>query len=142
MGKQNAIPGTLTGGFVQPDRSYIVDDSTIVLATVEIDTAAVDSGNTDLRTTYLRAGLGLGKVTASGKYKEYDDGDTDGTEDLVAILNEDVDMLDINGTALAGPIMATVVIAGYVDADKIIGIDANGKADLRLLNGWFLLEDF
>ena len=142
MGKQNANPGTISYGYTSPDRSYIVDDKTIIKATVRINASAADAGNTTLRTTYLRAGLGLGKITATGQYKEYNAGGSDGSETLVGILDEDVDTLDDAGNALTAPIMADIIIGGYVDADKIILIDAAGKTDLRNAGGWTLLEDF
>ena len=141
MAKQNAIPGVISYGYTTPSRKYIVDGESILIASVEIDPASRDAGNTTLRTTYLRAGLGLGKVTANGDYKEYDNGNSDGTETLAAILNEDVDVLDPAGNAITTPIMAAVVIGGYIDADEIIGIDAAGKTDLRNAGGWTLVED-
>lgn len=92
---------------------------------VTIDSTARDSGNTP--TTKLRAGLCLGKVTATGKYKEYDNGDVDGTETLVGILLAEVNLLDDDATAQ--DTLGRALIHGYVDESALVGIDANGKAD-------------
>lgn len=137
----NAIPGTLTGPYMTPNRRFVVDDKSIRLASVEIDTTARDAGNTTYRTTFLRQSLALGKVTATGKYKEYAPAAGDGTETIDAILNENVDLLDPWGVAFAGPVMATVVIGGYIDADQVLLIDAAGKTDLRTA-GFLLVEDY
>ena len=141
MAKTNHLQGTLTGPYNEPNRAYIVNDATLERVAVEILPAARDAGNTAFRTTYLRQGLCLGKVTASGKYKEYDDGDSDGTQTVAAILDEDVDVLDEFGNAVTGAIVAAVIIKGFLDADHLIGIDANGKADLRTA-GFMLKEDY
>lgn len=141
MAKTNHITGTLTGPFNTPDRAYIVNDATLERVAVEIDAAARDADNTDFRTTYLRAGLVLGKVTANGDYKEYDNGNSDGTETAVAILDEDVDVLDEFGNAITDPIVAAVIIKGFVDADHLNGIDAAGKVELKSA-GFMLKEDY
>jgi len=104
---------------------YKLSDHAIVIG-VTIDSAARDSGNTP--TTTLRKGLVLGKVTASGKYKEYDDAAIDGTETAVCILDDEVKVVDEDGNAADAA--ATGLIHGYVDESDLIGIDANGKTDL------------
>lgn len=51
----------------------------------------------------LLAGTVLGKITASGKYKPYDDDAADGTQTAVAILYADVDATsaDVKATVIA-----------------------------------------
>ena len=76
----------------------------------------------------LAAGTVLGKITASGKYTAYADGASDGSEAAAAILYDNVD-------ASAGDKDA-VVIARFaeVSSDILTGSDANGVADLTVLN--------
>ena len=107
------------------DNEYKLSDHTIKVG-VTIDQAARDDDNTP--TTTLRKGLVLGKVTASGKYKEYDDNASDGTETAAGILDEEINLLDETGTAADS--QTTMIIHGYVDESELVGIDANGKSDL------------
>ena len=97
---------TLGGGFKKP---------------IVIVSTAVDSGNTGERTTKLRSGLVLGKITATGasqgKYKECAENASDGSQGAMGILYSKVDMLDADavaidslGTLLYGP--------SYVDSAK------------------------
>lgn len=50
----------------------------------------------------LLAGTVLGKITASGKYKAYDNDNVDGTQTAVAVLLSDVDATsaDVNAVAV------------------------------------------
>lgn len=127
MAKTSHIQGTLSGPYNQPDRSYIVNDATLERVTIEIDVAARDADNTTYRTTYLRAGLGL--ALATGKGIDY----VDVTRDpCVYILDEDVDLEDEFGNAVTGPVMATVLVAGFIDSANLnANVDAAGVTDLK-----------
>ena len=94
---------------------------------ITIDEAAEDAANTP--TTTPRKGLVLGKITATGKYAQYDDNASDGTEVAACILADEVNLLDEEGNAQASHSVG--VIHGVVDESKLVGIDANGKADLK-----------
>lgn len=72
----------------------------------------------------LSAGTVLGKITASGKYGPYDDSAADGRQTAVGILGEDVD-------ATSSDVGTFMYIHCVVDTSKLIGIDANGKTDLK-----------
>lgn len=61
-----------------------------------IDGAARDAGNSP--TTVLRRGLLLGKVTATGQYKEWNPDGSDGSEYLAGILNVELRAQDFNAT--------------------------------------------
>jgi len=63
-----------------------------------IMSTARDSGSTP--TTTLRAGLVMGRITITDLWKEYDDGDSDGTNVARAILVKDVNLLNNAGTAV------------------------------------------
>lgn len=79
----------------------------------------------------LTAGTVLGKITASGKYKAYDDDNVDGSETAAAILAYTVDATSADVEAavifrLAEVKSSSIVWAGTNDAtDK-----TNGLADL------------
>jgi len=93
---------------------------------VVLDSTARDSGNSP--TTTLRKGLVLGKVTATGKYKEYDPSASDGTETARVILDDDVDLLD--ESAAAADTEGLGAFRGDFVASALIGLDAGAKADL------------
>ena len=107
------------------DNEYKLSDHGIKVA-VTVDSASADSGGSP--TTTLRKGLVLGKVTASGKFKQYNNAAADGTEVAAGILDDEVNLIDEAGTARDS--QATMLIHGFVKESKLHGIDANGKADL------------
>ena len=100
---------------------------------VIIDSTARDAGSTP--TTSLRAGLVLGRVTVTGRWKEYDDGDSDGTNVARGVLLEDVSLLNKAGTAVN--VASAMHFGGFYDQDLLYGLDANGKADLKALHVTF-----
>jgi len=73
----------------------------------------------------LEAGTVLGKVTASGKYAAYDNAASDGTQTAVAILADKVD-------ATSSDQLAPAYIHGVFKESALVGLDAAGKADLKL----------
>ena len=85
-----------------------------------------DSGSTPATT--LRKGLVLGRVTATGKYKQYDDAASDGTEVAAGILDKEIDLLGDDGQAVDS--QATMLVHGLVAESGLYGIDAAGKGDL------------
>jgi hypothetical protein len=93
---------------------------------ITIDKTARDASNTP--TTTLRKGLVMGKITATGKYVQYSDAAQDGTQVARCILADEVNLLDEEGTAQDGHSVG--VVHGVVEEAKLIGLDANGKADL------------
>ena len=127
----NTFVGPVVGGYMTPSYAWIVNPDSLEDVAVQIDTTARDAGNTAYRTTYLRPGLVLGKVTATGRYKEYDDTDADGTEVAKGVLGQGVDLLDPLGVAKTEhPAGVRMVRQGHIDGALLIGADANGLADL------------
>lgn len=104
--------------------------------TADIVSTAVDSGNTP--TTLLRAGLILGKVTSTGQYKEYSPTGTDGSQQAVAVLPIEINMLDPY-TAAAANRVASVVICGPVRASSLVGLDNMSRKQLEA--GGILFDD-
>lgn len=131
--------GPVVGGYMTPSYNWIVNPDTLELAVVQVDNTARDAGNTTFRTTYLRPGLILGKVTATGRYKEYDNTDADGTETAKCILNQGVDLVDPLGVARTDhPAGISVAVGGHIDADLCYGVDSAGKVELAAAG--FLLK--
>lgn len=90
---------------------------------VVISGAARDAGNST--TTILRAGLLLGRITASGKWKEWNPTGTDGSQMIQGILEKSLNMQRMGANAdrylgniyVAGPIKATsLIIPGAASA--------------------------
>jgi hypothetical protein len=77
--------------------------------------SALDAGNTV--TTVLRGGLLLGRVTASGKFKEWNPTGTDGSEVLVGVLPAPLSMLDA-GTGADR--YTYVMVGGNLLSDRLL----------------------
>ena len=124
-----AIPGFGAGSSASPTEFRLSLHGLDTDVGVTIAAAAVDAGNTP--TTTLRKGLVLGKVTATGKYKEYDPSASDGTETAALILVDQVDMLqDSTDGATPRDQLATGMQHGVVDESRLHGCDAAAKAAL------------
>lgn len=83
----------------------------------------------------LRAGTVMGKITASGKYVPYNDAGTDGEEDAVGILTQDISVNDMFVVDTAGvktkkEKAATLFTKGSMFEAKLTGVDAAAKVDL------------
>lgn len=102
----------------------------IMSRNVTIAATAVDAGNTG-QTHILRAGLVLGRITASGKYVAYDAAGTDdGRRDARCILRYQVDLKDGDPGAAASDHVANVMWIGEAVSGHCIGYDAGAAADL------------
>lgn len=77
----------------------------------------------------IPSGTVLGRITASGKYAPYNNGASDGTEVAAGILFNSV------GTR-AGQTQAAsaMLVHGFVDAAKLVGLDAAARTDLKLIH--------
>ncbi len=71
----------------------------------------------------LPAGQVVGRITASGLYANYDNAETDGTEDAVGILTEDAD-------AASAAVTTRMLITGVVFDAKLTGSNAAALVDL------------
>jgi len=102
---------------------------------IELDASTRNASIVDLtggiRGAILPPGLILGKITSSGKYKEYDPSTSDGTETAALILMDEINMLqDSTDGATTRDQLATGMQHGVVDESKLIGCDAAAKAAL------------
>lgn len=86
------------------------------LATLVIDSTAVDAGNSP--TTNLRAGLLLGQKTSDSNLYQWNPDATDGTEVVAAVLLRDISMLDDEATAEDK--YGHVLLAGAVKAADLL----------------------
>lgn len=131
------MPG-LGSEITDTPRRVVFKDQDIVRDAVVVSSAARDAGAS--RTTKLRGGLVLGIITASGKYAQYDNSASDGTQTAVAILDEETDLLDENATAQDATVRV-IMSGGLVDQDQCIGLDSAAKTDLKG-NGMRFKETF
>ncbi len=93
-----------------------------------IASTAADAGNTNY-TYILRAGIVLGKITASKKLAQYDPAATDGTETAYAVLLGDVDLKGGDSTASNADKVGDVLLIGTVKSSECIGWDAAAQVD-------------
>lgn len=105
----------------QPTDDWLLEKGGGFTKTVTLLSTTVDAGNTGERTTKLRSGLVLGKITATGanqnKYAACDEDSSDGSEAAKGILLHKVDMLDEDGQA--GDRLGTMLFGpAYVDPAK------------------------
>lgn len=106
------------------DNEYRAGDHAMKVS-VTLDLSAADAGAND---GVLRKGLVLGKVTATGKYKQYNNAAVDGTQTAAGILDDFVSLIDEAGEEVEA--QATMLVHGMVVESKLYGCDAAAKADL------------
>ncbi|WP_186783736.1 head decoration protein [Streptomyces sp. CBG33] len=75
---------------------------------------------------FIKSGIPLGKVTATGRYGPYDGAATDGREDLVGFLftAQDVDARGVASTSAVGSMLIHCFIR---EAKLPVPVDADGK---------------
>ena len=130
------LPGkSFTGTDFTPSLDWLLNQHTAEVKTVEID-VSFTGGETD---SIVKSALVLGIVTATGRFKQYNDGAADGTEVAAAVLLHPVYKKDVLGNAIVAPAFAAVVLRGRVDGAKLTGIDAAGRVDLKAQG--FLFDD-
>lgn len=118
---------------MQRDASFIGSDSRSNFKQIiakRSDLAQFDSGRMVPAgaglTVLYRAGLILGKVTASGFYKAYSDAASDGSEVAVGVLSEDVETDEFGNDS-----ECVIIKHGILFKDLLIGYDAAALADMK-----------
>lgn len=102
---------------------------------VVLDQSTVDAGATP--TTVLRAGLVLGQIAATKKWKHYSSTASDGSQVARGILaNPALRMTDLNGNTQDK--WCSVVVGGPVQSAKLFGLDTMARAQMF---GRFVLDD-
>lgn len=79
---------------------------------------------------YIKSGIPLGKITASGKYGPYDDTKTDGRQVCVGFLFTAQDVVSPRGVVAASAVGSMLVHCFIKEAKLPVSIDAAGKTDL------------
>lgn len=79
----------------------------------------------------LKAGTVLGKITASGKYKAYDNDAVDGTEVARAVLFQDTDATSADTEATVVARLAEVISAKLIWG---AGVTTQGEKDAALVD--------
>ncbi len=123
-------PGVQAAQFTQTNEIFWGGDAThieILQDNSQIDSTAVDAGSTP--TNVLRTGLLFGKITSSGKLKQWDSAATDGSQYLYSINREELVMVDAYGSAAAR--FAPTVVKAPLKAKRLYikGVSLLGHAD-------------
>ena len=110
-----------------------------------ISSAAIDSGNTP--TTLLRGGLLLGKLTSGGELVAFNPDATDGSENVVGILTEELTTLPLH-SATAEDKFYRIAVGGNVRTNMLLiegaaldGATGEYKARRQLAAMGFRLSD-
>jgi hypothetical protein len=103
--------------------------------TIECDTITLDTDDllTDFPTGIVPSGVVLGKVTATGLHRKYDDAAVDGTAVAVGHLFQTVDLGGTTAGTTTDKIPAALFWHGEVVEAKLPaghGLDAAAKVDL------------
>lgn len=119
-----------TESFTQDRRDWLGSaHGTDVPISVTLDVSKFVAG-THYPDGYIKSGVALGKITATGLYGPYDDTATDGRETLTGFLftAQDVNARRVTSTKVVG----SMLWHGAIKESKLpVPVDANGKADVR-----------
>lgn len=116
-----------TETFGQDDQSWLGSDhGTDTARSITLDVATF-TANTHYPDGFLKSGLPLGKITASGKYGPYADGASDGREVLAGFLFTGIKAPASTATPVAGALLLHCFV---VESKLPIAVNANGKADV------------
>ncbi|MFG3014297.1 head decoration protein [Streptomyces cinerochromogenes] len=119
-----------TESFTQDRRNWLGSaHGTDAPVSVTLDVSKFTAG-THYPDGFIKSGIPLGKVTATGWYGPYDDAATDGRQTLVGFLftAQDVNARGVASTKVVGSMLLHCFIR---EAKLPLGaVDANGKADV------------
>ena len=145
---QFGLPGQSSAVFTTENEVLWGGDESripVLRKSVVIDGTTRDAGNTP--TSVLRAGLLLGKVTATGKITDYDPGASDGTENVYGVLQiEQVMVNQFSGldedklapVIVFGPVKASAL---YIQGAALIGHASEAATRTSLNAKRFMLDD-
>ncbi|MCW2543386.1 MAG: VWBp37 [Frankiales bacterium] len=114
--------------------SYALDDLSWLASQHGVEAAesitllkSAFTANTHYPDGFLKSGLPLGKINASGKYGPYNDAASDGTETLVGFLYGGVEVVSGGGANLGGALLTHCKVR---ESRLPIAVNSNGKADV------------
>jgi hypothetical protein len=116
--------------FSQDRRDWLGSQhGTDILRSVTLDVSTFTAG-THYPDGYLKSGIPLGKITASGKYGLYDDTKTDGRQTCVGLLATGVEVINHRGQASTS-VNGSMFLHGFVVLSKLpVALDAAGQTDV------------
>lgn len=113
--------------FAADDQSWLGSEhGTNMCRPVTLDVSTFTAG-THYPQGFLKSGLPLGKITATGKYGLYSNAASDGRETLVGFLFTPIKAPAVNTTPVFG---ALYEHGRVVEAKLPVTVDSAGKADL------------
>jgi Bacteriophage lambda head decoration protein D len=116
-----------TETFNQEDQSWLGSEhGTNAARSITLDVSTFTAG-THYPDGFLKSGIPLGKVTASGRYGPYNDAASDGRQTLVGLLFTGVKTPAVSSTPVSGAMLLHCFV---VEAKLPVAVDANGKADV------------
>lgn len=116
-----------TESFGQDDQSWLGSShGTDTARSITLDVSTFTAG-THYPEGFLKSGMPLGKITASGKYGLYSDAAADGRQTLAGFLFTGI-KAPVNP---ASPVSGALLLHCFVVEAKLpAAVDANGKADV------------
>jgi len=134
MGTENYVNGIGMGVITEEDHiEFLMDGGKrgTVISGIMASTAVDDKGSpAHTPTTKLRKGLVCARLTASPfKFSDYLNGEADGRETALGILMDTVNLLNANDVAADAQVRLHV--GGWYDEDKLHGLDAAAKVELK-----------
>lgn len=116
--------------FSQDRRDWLGSQhGTDVSRSITLDVSTFTAG-THYPDGYLKSGLPLGKITASGKYGLYDDTKVDGRQVCVGLLFTGVEIIDRRGR-VSTTVGGSMFVHGFIKTALLpVTIDAAGLADV------------
>ncbi|MFE5159157.1 head decoration protein [Streptomyces sp. NPDC056697] len=122
--------GQVTETFSQDKRDWLYSDhGTDIALSATLDVSKFTSG-THYPDGYIKSGIPLGKVTASGKYGPYDDAASDGRQTCVGFLFTGVEVVTRRGATLSSAVGSMLVHCAVKESKLPVAVDAAGKVDL------------
>lgn len=122
--------GLITESFSQDKRDWLGSEhGTDFAQSITLDVSTFTAG-THYPDGYIKSGIPLGKITASGKYGLYDDTKTDGRQTCVGFLFTGVEVVTRRGATVTSAVGSMLVHCFIKEAKLPVAVDAAGKTDL------------
>jgi hypothetical protein len=122
--------GIITETFTQDKRDWLGSEhGTDIVQSVTLDVSTFTSG-THYPDGYVKSGIPLGKITASGKYGLYSDAASDGRQTCVGFLFTGVEVVTRRGATLTSAVASMLIHCVIREAKLPVAVDAAGKVDL------------
>ncbi|MER6485750.1 head decoration protein [Streptomyces virginiae] len=122
--------GLISESFAQDRRDWLGSEhGTDAPLSITLDTSTFTAG-THYPDGYIKSGIPLGKITASGKYGLYNDAASDGRQTCVGFLFTGVEVVTKRGATLSSAVGSMLVHCFIKESKLPVAVDAAGKTDL------------